>query len=66
MNNKQILKMAVGFLLILGLFSLLGTQMRYRKKKVVGGCKGTEYGCCPDSRTACNRNCSNCFYSLKN
>ena len=28
---------------------------------VIGGCKGTKYGCCPDSKTACvNEKCDVC------
>ena len=28
---------------------------------LIGGCKGTRYGCCPDSRKACSdEDCSNC------
>ncbi len=30
------------------------------KSRLIGGCRGTRYGCCPDSRTACNEDCSNC------
>jgi hypothetical protein len=29
-------------------------------KKPVGGCEGTEYGCCPDNTTAKNEDGSNC------
>ena len=29
-------------------------------KKLIGGCKGTRYGCCDDGKTACNSDCSNC------
>jgi hypothetical protein len=29
---------------------------------IIGGCKGTQYGCCPDGRTACkDETCSNCL-----
>ena len=62
MNNNQLLKYGVGLLVIVALFLLLSKGLPTRRVKKVGGCKGTEYGCCPDSRTACNRNCSNCFY----
>jgi len=31
-----------------------------RHRRRIGGCRGTRYGCCPDSRTACNEDCSNC------
>ena len=34
-----------------------------RRHRPIGGCRGTEYGCCADGVTACNRHCSNCFYS---
>ena len=30
------------------------------RSRLIGGCRGTRYGCCPDSRTACNNDCSNC------
>ena len=30
------------------------------RSRLIGGCRGTRYGCCPDSRTACNEDCSNC------
>lgn len=30
------------------------------RHRLIGGCRGTRYGCCPDSRTACNKDCSNC------
>ena len=63
MNNKQVLKFGLVFLAIVTLFLLLSKGLPRKKVKKVGGCKGTEYGCCPDRRTACNRNCSNCFYN---
>ena len=30
------------------------------RSRLIGGCRGTRYGCCPDRRTACNKHCSNC------
>lgn len=30
------------------------------KSRLIGGCRGTRYGCCPDGRTSCNEDCSNC------
>lgn len=33
---------------------------RRPRSRLIGGCRGTRYGCCPDSRTACNSDCSNC------
>ena len=30
------------------------------KNRLIGGCRGTRYGCCPDGRTSCNEDCSNC------
>ena len=30
------------------------------RSRLIGGCRGTRYGCCPDSRRACNEDCSNC------
>jgi len=32
----------------------------HRRRRLIGGCRGTRYGCCPDRRTACNEDCSNC------
>ena len=30
-------------------------------EKMIGGCKGTQYGCCPDKVTPCkNKECFNC------
>ena len=32
------------------------------QKHLIGGCKGTRYGCCPDSNNACSDlDCSNCL-----
>ena len=54
----------IAFLLCaIALFTGLGSRPSPPSKKVIGGCKGTQYGCCPNGRTACNRNCSNCYYS---
>ena len=33
---------------------------RRPRRRLIGGCRGTRYGCCPDRRTACNEDCSNC------
>ena len=27
---------------------------------LIGGCRGTRYGCCPNSQTSCNQGCTNC------
>ena len=33
--------------------------------KNLGGCHGTQFGCCPDDDTACKfQNCSNCLLKL--
>lgn len=31
-----------------------------KKNNVVGGCSTTKYGCCPDEKTARNKEGSNC------
>ena len=32
------------------------------RKKLIGGCKGTRFGCCPDRKTSCiDEQCSNCL-----
>ena len=32
------------------------------KQKLIGGCKGTRFGCCPDMQTSCiDEQCSNCL-----
>ena len=32
-----------------------------RNKRIIGGCKGTRYGCCPDGVKPCmDSTCSNC------
>ena len=33
---------------------------RLCRQPIIGGCKGTRYGCCPDGRTASNGTGSNC------
>lgn len=32
------------------------------KKQIIGGCSSTEYGCCPDGKTAKNKDGTNCQY----
>lgn len=32
-----------------------------KDKPVIGGCSSTEYGCCPDGKTAKNKHGTNCF-----
>lgn len=56
-----------GMLVLLTLFFILGFMRMKRDipvipsgKKLLGGCKGTRYGCCDDGKTACNSDCSNC------
>ena len=52
---------------ILGFLLVFLVELKLRKipieprRRVIGGCAGTRYGCCPDSRKACrDRKCSNC------
>ncbi len=35
--------------------------LRIKNKNVVGSCSTTEYGCCPDKKTAKNKDGTNCF-----
>ena len=42
-------------------FIIEATNMKNRDKKVVGGCSTTKYGCCPDEKTAKNKQGTNCF-----
>ena len=69
MDRSQLAGLVVMLLIIILFFSMLGSRTirpskhhkgRHHRKKI-GGCRGTRHGCCPDGRTACNRNCSNCF-----
>lgn len=41
-------------------FIIEATNMKNKDKNVVGGCSSTEYGCCPDGKTARNKKGSNC------
>jgi hypothetical protein len=41
-------------------FIIEATNMKNRDRQVVGGCQTTLYGCCPDKKTARNKNGSNC------
>tara|TARA_B100002019_G_C21136198_1_gene530830 strand:+ start:67 stop:306 length:240 start_codon:yes stop_codon:yes gene_type:complete len=63
METKQIFIAGI----ILGFLLLFFIELKLRKipiepqKRVIGGCAGTRYGCCPDSRKACrDKKCSNC------
>ncbi len=60
MNNNQLL--GIGIVIVL-VFVLFMSSRHHKRPRRIGGCKGTEYGCCPNGKTACNRRCSNCFYS---
>ena len=42
-------------------FIIEATNMKNRDKKVIGGCSTTKYGCCPDEKTAKNKQGTNCF-----
>jgi hypothetical protein len=41
-------------------FIIEAINIKNRDKKVVGGCQTTEYGCCPNGKTARNKKGSNC------
>jgi len=41
-------------------FIIEATNIKNKDKNVVGGCSTTEYGCCPDGKTAKNKDGSNC------
>tara|TARA_B100001093_G_C26030560_1_gene677851 strand:- start:162 stop:359 length:198 start_codon:yes stop_codon:yes gene_type:complete len=65
MNKKHFLFgiLAIVFLFFIFTFVRARTIPAHRhhhRNKRIGGCRGTRYGCCPDSRKACNKNCSNC------
>jgi hypothetical protein len=42
-------------------FIIEATNMKNKDKKVVGGCSTTQFGCCPDEKTAKNKYGTNCF-----
>ena len=61
MNNKQIFIAAV----ILGGLLAFFASLKFRKIPIdnnnIGGCSGTRYGCCPNSKESCiDKICSNC------
>lgn len=41
-------------------FIIEAINMKNRNQNVVGGCSTTQFGCCPDGRTARNESGSNC------
>ena len=68
MNKKHFLFGILAIVSLFVFFSILRTRTipahrhhhHHPKSRLIGGCRGTRYGCCPDSRTACNKDCSNC------
>ena len=68
MNKKHFLFgiLAIVFLFIVFTFIRARTipahshHYRHHRRRRIGGCRGTRYGCCPGSRKACNEDCSNC------
>ena len=63
METKELFIAAI----ILGFLLVFLVELKLRKipieprRRVIGGCAGTRYGCCPDSRKACrDKKCSNC------
>ena len=58
--NAQNLSILLGLLLVLQLSGAFDLKTIFKTKKV-GGCAGTELGCCPDGKTQCeSKNCLNC------
>lgn len=41
-------------------FIIEAINIKNRDKKVVGGCSTTQFGCCPDGKTAKNKDGRNC------
>ncbi len=41
-------------------FIIEATNIKNRNQNVVGGCSTTQFGCCPDGKTAQNKSGSNC------
>ena len=63
MNNTEYF--LAGFVLLL--FFIFFTSLKLnkinpnKKKHLIGGCSGTRWGCCLNSKKACkDRKCSNC------
>jgi len=48
--NTQNLSILLGLLLVLQLSGKFDLKTLFKPKKV-GGCAGTEFGCCPDQKT---------------
>ena len=66
MNKKHFLFGILAIVFLFVFFSILRARTipahthHHGHIRRIGGCRGTRYGCCPDSRTACNKDCSNC------
>ena len=68
MNKKHFLFGILAIVFLFVLFYILRARTipahthhhHHHRPRLIGGCRGTRYGCCPDSRTACNKDCSNC------
>ena len=59
--NAQNLSILLGLILLLQLSGSIDLKTLFKSKKV-GGCAGTEFGCCPDKKTACAaQDCPNCL-----
>ncbi len=41
-------------------FIIEAINIKNRDRQVVGGCSTTQFGCCPDEKTARNKEGSNC------
>ena len=65
MDNREIFIIAV----ILGCLLAFFVSLKVHRIPIdphqdnIGGCAGTRYGCCPNSRQACvDKRCSNCHH----
>tara|TARA_X000000368_G_scaffold377621_1_gene331420 strand:- start:685 stop:873 length:189 start_codon:yes stop_codon:yes gene_type:complete len=62
MENIEFFFAGIILALLLAFFvSLKLDKWPVTKRTIIGGCSGTRYGCCRNSKKACrNRKCSNC------
>jgi len=42
-------------------FIIEASNIKNKDKPIIGGCSSTKYGCCPDEKTAKNKDGTNCF-----
>jgi len=61
LNMKNVLIASLIGLLALHLTGVVKIpNLLAKKPSKIGGCAGTQYGCCSDNVTACDDSCSNC------